>query len=102
MKHVLIYHNTALLLCMFRTERLAQKIFDDIITTQDDTKCYSLVALCVLKGGYQFFGDLLNYIKTSIATSGMCVYVYVRVFVCHCVCVSVLVCMYITVYAYQY
>lgn len=31
----------------------------------------SLVALCVLKGGYQFFGDLLNYIKTSTATSGM-------------------------------
>ena len=31
----------------------------------------SLVALCVLKGGYQFFGDLLNYIKTSTATSGI-------------------------------
>lgn len=77
---------------MFRTERLAQKIFDDIIITQkitDDTKCYSLVALCVLKGGYQFFGDLLNYIKTSIATSGMyCVRVSPSVCLCVCVYVS--------------
>ena len=55
------------IVCMIRTERLAQKISDDIISRGD----HSLVALCVLKGGYQFFGDLLNYIKTSIATSGM-------------------------------
>lgn len=52
-------------LIMDRTERLAQKICDDMISQ-------SLVALCVLKGGYQFFGDLLNYIKTSTATSGKC------------------------------
>ena len=48
-----------------RTERLAQKICDDLQGSD------SLVALCVLKGGYQFFGDLLNYIKTSTATSGI-------------------------------
>lgn len=53
----------------FRTERLAQKICDDMISQGRE----SLVALCVLKGGYQFFGDLLNYIKTSTATSGMLV-----------------------------
>ena len=87
-----------LLLCMFRTERLAQKIFDDIKNITDDTKCYSLVALCVLKGGYQFFGDLLNYIKTIIATSGVCVRVCVSLCVCVslsvCKCVHVCVCMY--------
>ena len=52
----------ALRCCYFRTERLAQEICNDLGG--------SLVALCVLKGGYQFFGDLLNYIKTSTATSG--------------------------------
>lgn len=46
----------------FRTARLAQDICNDL---QD-----SLVALCVLKGGYQFFTDLLDFIKTYHSTGG--------------------------------
>lgn len=45
-----------------RTARLAQDICNDL---RDP-----LVALCVLKGGYQFFTDLLDYIKTYHSTGG--------------------------------
>ena len=41
---------------------MAQDICNDL---QD-----SLVALCVLKGGYQFFTDLLDFIKTYHSTGG--------------------------------
>lgn len=40
----------------FRTERLARDIVHDI-------GGHHIVALCVLKGGYKFFADLLDYIK---------------------------------------
>ncbi|MBN3315199.1 HPRT phosphoribosyltransferase, partial [Atractosteus spatula] len=43
-------------LIMDRTERLARDIIQDM-------GGYHIVALCVLKGGYTFFADLLNYIK---------------------------------------
>uniref|UniRef100_W5M8C7 Hypoxanthine phosphoribosyltransferase n=2 Tax=Lepisosteus oculatus TaxID=7918 RepID=W5M8C7_LEPOC len=43
-------------LIMDRTERLARDIIQEI-------GGYHIVALCVLKGGYTFFADLLNYIK---------------------------------------
>ena len=45
----------------FRTARLAQDICKDLDS--------SLVALCVLKGGYQFFTDLLDSIKDYYATA---------------------------------
>lgn len=37
---------------------MAQEVWQDLSAP--------LVALCVLKGGYQFFTDLLNYIKTHM------------------------------------
>lgn len=40
-----------------RTERLARNICRDVGRGP-------LVGLCVLKGGYQFFGDLMDYIRT--------------------------------------
>lgn len=39
-----------------RTERLARDIVQDM-------GGHHIVALCVLKGGYKFFADLLDYIK---------------------------------------
>lgn len=39
-----------------RTERLAREIMKDM-------GGHHIVALCVLKGGYKFFADLLDYIK---------------------------------------
>ena len=39
-----------------RTERLARDIIRDM-------GGHHIVALCVLKGGYKFFADLLDYIK---------------------------------------
>lgn len=39
-----------------RTERLARDIIQDM-------GGHHIVALCVLKGGYKFFADLLDYIK---------------------------------------
>lgn len=39
-----------------RTERLARDILKDM-------GGHHIVALCVLKGGYKFFADLLDYIK---------------------------------------
>ena len=47
----------------YRTARLAQLISKELETP--------LVALCVLKGGYQFFTDLLDYIK-SYQAAGTC------------------------------
>ncbi|TMS05386.1 hypoxanthine phosphoribosyltransferase 1, like [Larimichthys crocea] len=43
-------------LIMDRTERLARDIMRDM-------GGHHIVALCVLKGGYKFFADLLDYIK---------------------------------------
>ncbi|KAK1163507.1 hypoxanthine-guanine phosphoribosyltransferase-like [Acipenser oxyrinchus oxyrinchus] len=43
-------------LIMDRTERLARDIMRDMGE-------HHIVALCVLKGGYKFFADLLDYIK---------------------------------------
>ena len=51
---------------MYRVQRLAEDICYEVTNP--------LVALCVLKGGYQFFTDLLEYIKTHNATSSMCNY----------------------------
>lgn len=45
----------------FRTARLSQDICKDLDSP--------LVALCVLKGGYQFFTDLLDSIKDYYATA---------------------------------
>ncbi|KAI1901359.1 hypothetical protein AGOR_G00033560 [Albula goreensis] len=42
---------------MDRTERLARNIMDDLGD-------HDIVVLCVLKGGYQFCADLVEYIKT--------------------------------------
>ncbi|XP_068595084.1 hypoxanthine-guanine phosphoribosyltransferase-like [Brachionichthys hirsutus] len=44
-------------LIMDRTERLARDIVRDM-------GGHHIVALCVLKGGYKFFADLLDYMKT--------------------------------------
>lgn len=45
------------LVCLWsRTERLARDIIQDM-------GGHHIVALCVLKGGYKFFADLLDYIK---------------------------------------
>ncbi len=41
---------------LYRTERLARDIMKDM-------GGHHIVALCVLKGGYKFFADLLDYIK---------------------------------------
>jgi len=45
-------------ICFFpsRTERLARDIMQDMGS-------HHIVALCVLKGGYKFFADLLDHIK---------------------------------------
>jgi len=43
-------------LILNRTERMAKEIFDNL----DHSK--PLVALCVLKGGYQFFHDLIHHL----------------------------------------
>uniref|UniRef100_A0A3B3QWA7 Hypoxanthine phosphoribosyltransferase n=1 Tax=Paramormyrops kingsleyae TaxID=1676925 RepID=A0A3B3QWA7_9TELE len=43
-------------LILDRTERLAREIMHDM-------GGHHIVALCVLKGGYKFFADLLDYIK---------------------------------------
>lgn len=51
--HILPQHLN-LLSC--RTERLARDIIQDM-------GGHHIVALCVLKGGYKFFADLLDYIK---------------------------------------
>lgn len=48
-------------LIMDRTARVAQDICRDLQAP--------LVALCVLKGGYQFFTDLLDFIKTYSANA---------------------------------
>lgn len=48
-------------LIMDRTARMAQDICRDLEAP--------LVALCVLKGGYQFFTDLLDFIKTYNSTA---------------------------------
>ena len=48
--------------CWCRVERLAQDISRDLPGP--------LVALCVLKGGYQFFSDLLNFIKSNNSIAG--------------------------------
>lgn len=42
--------------CDPRTERLAREIMKEM-------GGHHIVALCVLKGGYKFFADLLDYIK---------------------------------------
>ena len=47
----------------FRTERLARNICRDVGRGP-------LIGLCVLKGGYQFFGDLMDYIRTINANGG--------------------------------
>lgn len=41
---------------LYRTERLAREIMKGM-------GGHHIVALCVLKGGYKFFADLLDYIK---------------------------------------
>ncbi|XP_051817743.1 hypoxanthine-guanine phosphoribosyltransferase-like [Antechinus flavipes] len=43
-------------LIMDRTERLARDVMKEMGS-------HHIVALCVLKGGYKFFADLLDYIK---------------------------------------
>ncbi|XP_005534673.1 PREDICTED: hypoxanthine-guanine phosphoribosyltransferase-like, partial [Pseudopodoces humilis] len=43
-------------LILDRTERLARDIMQDMGS-------HPIVALCVLKGGYKFFADLLDHIK---------------------------------------
>lgn len=43
-------------LILYRTERLAREIMKGM-------GGHHIVALCVLKGGYKFFADLLDYIK---------------------------------------
>ncbi|KAJ3597095.1 hypothetical protein NHX12_003495 [Muraenolepis orangiensis] len=52
LERVIIPHG----LIMDRTERLARDIIRDM-------GGHHIVALCVLKGGYKFFADLLDYIK---------------------------------------
>ena len=47
----------------FRTERLARNICRDVGKGP-------LIGLCVLKGGYQFFGDLMDCIRTINANAG--------------------------------
>lgn len=48
-----LYH---LYIFLFRTERLARDIVRDL-------GAQHIVALCILKGGYTFFADLMDYIK---------------------------------------
>ena len=47
----------------FRTERMARNICHEVGKGP-------LVGLCVLKGGYQFFGDLMDCIRTISASGG--------------------------------
>ena len=49
--------------CYFRIEKLAQDICKEFGSGP-------LVALCVLKGGYQFFSHLVEYIDNFIRHSG--------------------------------
>ena len=71
-----------------RTARLAQDIWRELEAP--------LVALCVLKGGYQFFTDLLDFIKAYSSTSEHSFQMQVDfirlksyvVSLCVCVCVS--------------
>ena len=49
---------------LFRIKRMARNIHDDICGEP-------IVILCILKGGYQFCEDLLNFIKRLNANSGM-------------------------------
>ena len=81
---------TALLFLSYRTARLAQEIVRDLQPP--------LVALCVLKGGYQFFTDLLDFIKNYCASGSTSFQIqvdfirlksYVVSKVCVCVCVGV-------------
>ena len=51
----------------FRIKRMARNIHDDICGEP-------IVILCILKGGYQFCEDLLNFIKRLNANSGMGAY----------------------------
>ena len=50
-----------------RVERLARNICRDLSPEP-------LVALCVLKGGYQFFADLMERIRIINANSGMFIF----------------------------
>ena len=52
------------LLYVFRIERMARNIHEDIGGEP-------IVLLCILKGGYQFCEDLLKFIKHMNANSGM-------------------------------
>lgn len=54
--HCIVVQVSMFCLCS-RTERLARDIVRDM-------GAHHIVALCVLKGGYKFFADLLDYIKT--------------------------------------
>lgn len=47
----------------FRTERLARDIFNDLDLSKP------LATLCVLKGGYLFYNDLLQYIQNLSANA---------------------------------
>lgn len=53
---ILLSFYPSFLLSLSRTERLARDIVRDM-------GGHHIVALCVLKGGYTFFADLLDYIK---------------------------------------
>lgn len=55
MKLPFMINNEIVFFC--RTERLARDIVRDM-------GGHHIVALCVLKGGYKFFADLMDYIKT--------------------------------------
>lgn len=48
---------------LFRTERIARDIFQEV-------KDEPLIVLCVLKGGYRFFSDLLEKITSFNRTHG--------------------------------
>jgi len=51
-------------LVMDRTEKMILDLFENL----DREK--PIVALCVLKGGYQYFNDVLQYLKQYCATMG--------------------------------
>ncbi|XP_031566703.1 hypoxanthine-guanine phosphoribosyltransferase-like [Actinia tenebrosa] len=59
LKHVMLPRG----ILLDRTERLARDI------SRDMQPGGALVGLCVLKGGYQFFADLMEYIRTLNANS---------------------------------
>ncbi len=50
---------------IFRTERLARDLVNDFGNEP-------VVALCVLKGGYRFFADLIGKIQTLSRNSPQC------------------------------